>query len=309
MKIFVKAAFVAIALSTVLSSCVRMDPEPVLDPGFAQINVVVKTTFGDVVTNLANVVVTSNNLGDNTLAYADGYALLLGNVNGNKTINPQTLIFKATYDGYETTGYVTVNKILPGSSLYTNILLVLGPTPADFYVKLESTSQTDHTYAYLAKATYEYISIALGRKVLLMENNTEYKFERNETVLVRNGFDVIDWDDLEPEIVKEKAEAYRGDIKEETKEQHIVVSAWSVYGLERDYQYYTETYGVYKVGFDERVGGFQVEHHATAVNYLEYAHPSHAAHYIAGHGKSITHAGHAVHGASEHAGGGIVTPL
>jgi len=312
MKFYGKIAMMAIAFTAMLTSCVTFDPEAVLDPGFAQIDVTVKTTFGDVVTAQSSVVVTSNNLGDNTLAYLDGVALVVANKDGNKTVNMQTLVFKATYKGYECTKYLAINKVYPGSAFYGSVLLVLGPDPADYTVELETTSTTTHSYAYLAKATFQYSDATRGRNVLLMENATEYKFERKENVLVKNGYDVVDFDDLTPQIVQDKAEAYRGTIKEETKEHHLVVSAWSVYGLERDYQVYTETYGVYKVGFHERVGGFDVEYNSTAVDYLEYAHPMHAAHYIYGHGTHIghaSHAGHTVHGAADHAGGGIVTPL
>jgi|GEM_PF-4453552 len=281
MKIFGKIAMAAIALSAMLTSCVTFDPEPVLDPGYAAINVVVKTTYDDDVTSSSTVVITSNNLGDNTLSYSDGLATIVGNKNGNKTVNNQSLQFTATYthkgETYTGTAYLTVEKILPGSSKYASVLIVLGPKEG-YYAVLEKTSPVTSSYAYLAKATYEYTPTELGRKVLLLENKTEYKFERNEDVLVRNGFDVVDYDNLTPEAVKACAKPYRGTVKEETKPQHIVVSAWSIYGLERDYQTYVETYGVFN-SLKNRIGQFEVKYNSTAVNYLEYAHPTHAAHY------------------------------
>lgn len=309
MKIFGRISIAILAASAMFTSCVTFDPEPVLAAGEAVFAVKVMTTFGDDVTANSTVTVTSDNLGDNILVYSNGTARLTGNEKGNKTVNNQTLTFKAVYKGYEGVKDYTVNKILPGSVLNATITFVLGPDPAGYYVKLEKTYPATSEYSYLAKATYEYYDAALGRKVLLMENATEYKFSRTEKVTFYTGTDVENYATLTPEIVKTKALPFYNKVITEEKTQKLVISAWSVYGLERDIQTYIETYGVYKEGLDERVGGFDVKNYATYSNYLEYAHPSHAKHYTHGHGTHIGHAHGQVHGSADNAGGGIIDAL
>lgn len=300
MKHFFKfhGAIAFAALTGLFSSC-TFDVDPICPPGEAKINVTVTYLFdGSDVTSSSQVKVSTDTPSDNTISYAGGVISIKASENG-KIINPQKITVSASYTNtsgtYTGTATYSVPFIKYNESHQGAVNIVLGPAPEGYAERVKGDPVKDVKYAYLAKAHYE----KDGK--MWMENATSVWLSGLETCTYLSGAKVENFDAITDANVRKFAKARNTGVVKENREKAFTVSAWSIYCLEMAYTTSAQTWEVYQysnAGDIKVVGTYVVDTYSSTEKYYEEAHPSHAGHYIHGHGHS--------HGDAAHAGGGII---
>ena len=295
--------FGVFALAVTAFSACTLDYDPVCPAGYAKINVTVTYLYdGSDVTAKSTVVPTTDVVSTNYITYGDRTVLVRGYENGDKLIYAQNITVTATYTN-EATG-----KTYTGSAVYAlpfvkynenhvgSVNIVLGPAPEGYAERVKGAPVESDQLRYLAKAQYD----KDGKK--WMENATSSWLSGLETCTFLSGAQVENFSAITDPNVKKFAAARNTGAKKENKDVEFTVSSWSIYCLEMDYHTSAQTWEVYRTSADgdvsSVVGTYVVDTYSSSQKYYEEAHPSHAGHYIPGHGHS--------HGSAEHAGGGII---
>jgi len=307
MKKVFSSIFACIAMIGLLASCVEEKIETTFEVDAAEAYITVQ------VINLATA---ENVTAQSTITSAPGS--VSGNLVmlvGNNTITETTVDVTATYTApngkkYSTTQPVIVNALRAGGKAYYNIVINVG----------EITPMEDYTFGYIetvkgsADETFYFDKASIkesGKE--WAHNESEYLLRGTVTYKIMSGCDVYA-DAAASDFWKEKFESFVADfeklnpIVEEDKTANITVSAWSYYTA-----YVTRTFedveriwiAVDKMGNEQEVGTIHYWDYVKCVyTYDEMASPSHAAHYVYGHGHDDAHGHSSGHGGNN-AGGGI----
>lgn len=308
MKKVFSSIFACIAMIGLLTSCVEEKIETTFEVDAAEAYISVQ------VINLATA---ENVTAQSTITSSPGS--VSGNVVmlvGNNTITETTVDVTAAYTSpngnkYTTTQPVIVNALRAGGKAYYNIVINVG----------EITPTEDYTFKYVAKVENEVTEDTYFDKATIKEsgktwahNESEYLLRGTVTYQIWSGCDVYA-DAPASDFWAEKFDHFVADFEKtrpfvkEDKTANITVSAWSYYTA-----YVTRTvqdtkatwYAVDKMGNEQEVGTIHFWNYPSCVYYTaEMASPSHAAHYIAGHGHDDVHGHSSGHGGNN-AGGGIV---
>lgn len=309
-----KVILASVALLAVFASCQKEDIRTVYEtePAHATIQVNVFDAFlGKDVTSLATV---TSSVG--------GVQLINGkweiSIIGDKTIGKQTVNITAKYqDRSNTIGFEIASLIEGAVADYACTVTIGSPKETvdfDFsYVDVD----TDYIYGYLENATHEYNkqSWCINDSEYVLYGETNYIKKTgtfNKVVLTEDAADAeITWMD---NVIKNQLMV--PDTSVDTKYEYVV-SAFSYFNVEVKYTIDTDSYEFFRVFTSadgkykskEIFGTADIDDWSTSVKKLEIASPTHASHYVAGHGvddPSYSHYDHGHGHGGSNAGGGII---
>ena len=313
MKKVLSSVIACVAMIGLLSSCVEEQ---------------IKTTF-EVDAAEATITVTVVNLGTSADVTSEAtITTSAGSVSGNQiiivgnnSISQTTVNVTASYvapsgETYKATEPVTVNALRAGGEAYYSVIINVGEyTPIDEYT-IKTVDVIDipaiDDVVYFDKAV-----IKEGEKHWA-HNESEYLLRGTVTYQIKYGKEVIEdgyraqgWEEKVDKMVEDFEESIS--VTTETKTKEITVSAWSYYTAWVTLTTTTwmkEFYAVDKMGNETLIGDTRYFDYTSEFGQDEMASPSHASHYVAGHGVDDDPHGHG-HGHSsghggDNAGGGIV---
>ena len=233
---------------------------------------------------------------------------------GANDIAKQDIAITAIYGELKATETFALKAVKAGKTYDATLTIYVGEKPVipgEVVTKVEEQKICDvRTYGakiFLPNATLAHASHAShGEMLNWIENDSEYIFSDYEDFPVYTGSYVFEFDKITDATVKSVAAAYNTGISQYTAKYHVQASAWCIWTLYAQVETYTATYAVYNNTYtggvltaSEELGKFDVITKNVLVTYEEQAHPGHAAAYHEGEG-------HAAHGDSNNAGGGIV---
>ena len=253
-------------------------------------------------------------------------------IKGNPAIEAGTVTVTATYAGATASTTVSYPKIFAGMDAVLNATIFL-PYNAGGYelsVEYDYDNAVDNIKIYGLQASEHGHSYAATQKisvwgeeyeVYMMQNATEFLLEDSYTYEEFSGYDVHEFEVLNPDFADGSFLAYMEEVIDgeggfdwEVKSYEFTVSAWSLYNVINPVNFWqlpcyvvaTPVEGSGNPEFDSPVASFVITEPVSYCLKYEVAHPDHASHYHAGHGH-YTHDGHALHGDNNNAGGGIIT--
>lgn len=315
MKKVFSSIFACIAMAGLLTSCVEEQFKTAFEIDAAEVHITAKVidiSTGNDVTSQSTISASVGSVSGNVVTLV-----------GNNTITATTVTVTASYTSpkgnvYTSTGTVDVNPLRAGGVGHYNVRINVGEiTPIGDYtifVKEELVDTVVEKY-FFDKAVIK----EEGSEMHWAHNESEYLLFGKVNYEIKSGCEVFASDavpawktEIEARVAKFE-EANPVVIKNDTKE--ITVSAWSYFTAwvsltvnEMCITYCAED----KMGNVQEIGTMQYWQYATCVfEYDEKASPSHAEHYIAGHGYDDAHDtahghGHGISHGNNNAGGGII---
>ena len=312
MKKVLSSVIACVAMIGLLSSCVEEQIKTTFEVDAAEATItvtVVNLGTGEDVTSVATISTSAGSVSGNKI-------ILVGNNSISQTTVNVTASYVAPNGTYSTTEPVTVNALRAGGKAYYSVIINVGEvTPIGEYtfevVDVEDGDPIDEI-TYFDKATIEEASKkwAHNESEYLLRGTVTYQTKVGKEVY-QDGYRAEGWEEIVDKLVADFESTISLDIEDETAD--IVVSAWSYYTawVTLTTQMWTkEFYAIDKMGNKTLIGDTGYFEYSSTYEYDEMASPSHASHYVAGHGVDDDPHGHG-HGHSsghggDNAGGGIV---
>ena len=235
-------------------------------------------------------------------------------ITGSDAIAEQDYTLTATYKEGTGSATVHINALRPGGKAHYSVVIPVGGNIGDYTLELKAGTpvETPKDLVLEAANTHGHAYSHNGHEKWV-ENASEFVLSDSATYKEYDGSEIVSGPEVLEAVFKENVEnaakPFDGTITSTTKTLNFKVSAWSLYnvfGTETEivtpYELVATPSGSARVvGDNGVVGKFSVKTMASDAQYEECAHPSHASHYIHGHGTSEK--------AGSNAGGGIVEAL
>ncbi len=245
-------------------------------------------------------------------------------IEGNPAIEAGTVTVTASYNGATQSETISFAKVFAGAQTHLTATVMLPYNAGGYTIKAEAVEPAEEDVElYVLKAALshgtEAYSVEYEGKtysVPMVENATDMILSDSYSYKSFAGFEIaedlkVTNNDFEDgcKVVFDAATAAAG-ITEKDETLKFDVSAWSLYNVINPVVTTTTTYNLVATpaaGSNNPtlpnggvVGTFKLAKKSSAAGAVEMAHPSHASHYVEGHGT-----GHG-HGDNNNAGGGLV---
>ncbi len=257
---------------------------------------------------VATITVTATDVATGADAFENGADLTAGagtvsrnvvTITGTPAISAQTVELVVTYNGVSYPESVYVNSVLAGGQADYSVSIVVGEIPGEYtYELVTDSSEGEVQTEYATGFTHNHAYNDEGWR----ENATEFIVNVTVDYTITSGSEVVGYELLDASF-ESVAQSYYAALDSGVSSVDDVlefqVSAWSIFRAWQTRTVVTTEYTLWATldGSETEVAKYTVKtYYSTSAEYEEMAHPSHAGHYVYGHG----------HSGGENSGGGIV---